>query len=65
MPSDAPTVDEAASDGALRGRVIDSQDKDAELRVAYNIGFLLAYSMNHVLDIIDNNPAGLPIEGSV
>lgn len=57
-------VGEAASDGALRGRVFDSQDKDTGLRVAYNIGFLLAYSMKHVLDIIHNNPAGLPIEGS-
>lgn len=44
--------------------VIDSQDEDTGLRVAYNTGFLLAYSMKHALDIISNNPIGLLIDGS-
>ena len=41
--------------------VIDGEDNDTGLRVAYNTGFLVAYSMKHVLDIIYKNPIGLPI----
>ena len=44
--------------------VINSEDEDTGLRVAYNTGFLLAYSMKHALDIIRSNPIGLPIEGA-
>ena len=45
--------------------VIDNEDKDTGLKVAYNTGFMIAYSMKHVLDIIHNNPIGLPIENTL
>lgn len=41
--------------------VINDRDEDTGFRVAYNTGFLLAYSMKHVLDLIKANPIGLPI----
>lgn len=41
--------------------VIDHKDEDTGLRVAYNTGFMLAYSMKHALDIIRKNPIGLPV----
>lgn len=40
--------------------VIDEEDNETGLRVAYNTGFLVAYSVKHALDIIRKNPIGLP-----
>ncbi len=43
--------------------VLDSQGEPTDLDVSYNTGFLVAYGMKHVLDLIAANPVGLPIEG--
>lgn len=44
--------------------VIDEEDKHTGLRVAYNPGFLVAYHILHVLDLIKKNPIGLDISGA-
>jgi hypothetical protein len=45
-------------------RVIDKTDQDTGLRVAYNTGFMVAYGINHVLNLIRANPVGLPLSGA-
>jgi S1-C subfamily serine protease len=42
--------------------VIDKEDKETGLRVAYNTGFMVAYGINHVLNLIRANPVGLAID---
>ena len=42
--------------------VIDKEDKETGLRVAYNTGFMVAYGINHVLNLIRANPVGLPVD---
>jgi len=42
--------------------VIDKEDKETGLRVAYNTGFMVAYGINHVLNLIRANPVGLTID---
>ena len=41
--------------------VLDANGEDTGLKVKYNSGFLLAYGINHALDIICRNPVGLPL----
>jgi hypothetical protein len=41
--------------------VLDAQYERTELQVPYNTGFLVAYSIKHVLDLIRKNPIGIPI----
>ena len=41
--------------------VLDANGEDTGLKVKYNSGFLLAYGINHALDIIRRNPVGLPV----
>lgn len=42
--------------------VIDKEDKDTGLRVAYNTGFMVAYGINHVINLIRANPVGLVVD---
>lgn len=42
--------------------VIDKEDKETGLRMAYNTGFMVAYGINHVLNLIHANPVGLAID---
>lgn len=42
--------------------VIDNEDKETGLRVAYNTGFMVAYGINHALDLIRTNPVGLSVD---
>jgi hypothetical protein len=41
--------------------VLDAECKPTGLHVQYHAGFLLAYSIKHVTDLIDRNPIGLPL----
>lgn len=42
--------------------VIDAEDADTGLRVAYNTGFTIAYNIDYALQLIDSNPIGLRID---
>lgn len=42
--------------------VIDAQDTDTGMRVAYNTGFTIAYNIDYALQLIDANPIGLSID---
>ena len=44
--------------------VLDALGKETGLKVQYNTGFLIAYGINHALDIIRKNPVGLPIQAA-
>lgn len=41
--------------------VVTVDGEDSGMRVAYNTGFLVAYSIKYALDLIRANPIGLPI----
>lgn len=41
--------------------VLDAECKPTGLHVEYHAGFLLAYSIKHVTDLIDRNPTGFPL----
>jgi len=41
--------------------VIDAEGNDTGLKVQYNTGFLIAYGINHALEIIRRNPVGLQV----
>jgi hypothetical protein len=41
--------------------VLNAEGERTELKVQYNTGFLVAYGINHALDIIRRNPVGLPV----
>lgn len=43
--------------------VIDEHGEETKMTVAYNTGFLLAYDIQYVVDLIKKNPIGLPIDG--
>lgn len=41
--------------------VVTRNGEDSGMRIAYNTGFLVAYSIKYALDLIRANPIGLPI----
>jgi len=42
--------------------VLNAEGEKTELKVQYNTGFLVAYGISHALEIIRDNPVGLPID---
>lgn len=45
--------------------VLDENGDETSMKVQYNTGFLLAYGVNHAMDIIRRNPIGLPLPSAV
>lgn len=45
--------------------VVDEKGEETSMKVQYNTGFLLAYGINHALDLIRMNPIGLPVPSAV
>jgi trypsin-like peptidase len=44
--------------------VLDAEYKPTGMCVQYHAGFLIAYSIKHVVDLIDRNPIGFPLRGN-
>ena len=44
--------------------VLNAQGEQTGLTVQYNTGFLIAYGINHALEIIRRNPIGLPVNSA-
>lgn len=46
-------------------KVIDPEGEHTEMTVAYNTGFLIGYEISNAIEIIKQNPDGLPIPAQV
>ena len=44
--------------------VLNAKGEKTDLKIQYNTGFLVAYGINHALDMIRRNPVGLPVEAA-